>query len=228
MSKGGLNVREIKNFFIRQTISAPISIGTWLYLLLGTGLNIFAATGLGFALYFGSTFTIKQIQITSMIKQVGLNRSEYNYINNQMTAAKQKLKRLNSYYGKVRSVQAFKQLHEINTISRRILSIIKTNPDKFYYAENFFYAHLDSAVELTSKYAILVNQPLKDKEVQVALQNTRNTLGDVNKQLEQDLRNLLANDMERLQMELDFVDVTINKKKPVLEMKGDDNNNDRK
>ena len=92
MSKGGLNVREIKNFFIRQTISAPISIGTWLYLLLGTGLNIFAATGLGFALYFGSTFTIKQIQITSMIKQVGLNRSEYNYINNQMTA-----RYLNSY-----------------------------------------------------------------------------------------------------------------------------------
>lgn len=228
MSKGGLNVREIKNFFIRHTISTPISFGTWLYLLLGTSLNIFAATGLGIALYLGSTFTIKQIQTTSTIKKAGLSRSEFTYINGQMTDAKQKLKRLNGYYGKVRSVQAFKQLHEINTLSRRILSIVRTNPEKFYHAENFFYAHLDSAVELTSKYAILVNQPLKDKELQIALQNTRNTLSDVNQQLEQDLRNLLASDMERLQMELDFVDVTMNKKKPLLEMKGDDTTNDRK
>ena len=80
------------------------------------------------------------------------------------------------YYGKVRSVQAFKQLHEMNTLSRRILAIVRTNPQKFYHVENFFYAHLDSAVELTSKYAILVNQPLKDKEIQIALQNTRETL----------------------------------------------------
>ena len=228
MSKGGLNVREIKNFFIRHIISTPISIGTWLYLILGTSLNIFAATGLGIALYLGSSFTIKQIQTTSTIKRAGLNRSEFTYINGQMTEAKQKLKRLNSYYGKVRSVQAFKQLHEINTISRRILAIVRTNPEKFYHAENFFYAHLDSAVELTSKYAILVNQPLKDKELQIALQNTRNTLADVNQQLEQDLRNLLSSDMERLQMELDFVDVTMNKKKPLLDMKGDDTPNDRK
>ena len=69
MSKGGLNVKEIKNFFIRHFISTPISIGTWLYLILGTSLNIFAATGLGIALYLGSTFTIKQIQITSTIKK---------------------------------------------------------------------------------------------------------------------------------------------------------------
>ena len=50
----------------------------------------------------------------------------------------------------------------------------------------------------------------------------------MNQQLEQDLRNVLASDMERLQMELDFVDVTMNKKKPLLEMKGDDTTNDRK
>ena len=56
---------------------------------------------------------------------------------------------------------------------------------KFYHVEKFFYAHLDSAVELTSKYAMLVNQPLKDKDIRIALQNTRETLGDVNKQLEQ-------------------------------------------
>ena len=132
-----------------------------------------------------------------------------------------KIKRLNGLYGQVRSVQAFKQLHEMNSLSRRILGIVRTNPKKFYHVEKFFYAHLDSAVELTSKYALLVNQPLKDKELRIALQNTRETLGDVNKQLEQDLRSALSSDIEQLQMEIDFVDISMNKKKPLLEMKGD-------
>ena len=45
-----------------------------------------------------------------------MSRSEYNYIKGQLTDAQTKIKRLNSYYGKVRSVQAFKQLHEMNTL----------------------------------------------------------------------------------------------------------------
>lgn len=224
MHKGGLNMKEIKNFFIRHFIAVPLSFGSWLYLLFGVGMNFFAATGLLFVLYIGSGFTIKQIQTSLEIKKLGLNRSEYNYIKTQLSSARLKLKRLNSYYGKVRSVQAFRQLHEMNTLSRRIISIIRANPKKFYQVENFFYAHLDSAVELTSKYAILVNQPLKDKEIQIALQNTRETLTDVNEQLEQDLRNALASDIETLNMEIDFVGVTMNKNKPTLELKGDPEN----
>ena len=220
-------MKQIQNFFTRHIIAAPISFGSWLYLLLGTSMTLVPATGLLIVIYLGSTFTIKQLQITSTLKKAGLTRSEYNYIQNQMTSAQKKLKRLNGYYGKVRSVQAFRQLHEINTLSRRILGIVRTDPNKFYHVEKFFYAHLDSAVELTSKYSILVNQPLKDKEIQIALQNTRETLTDVNNQLEQDLRNVLSSDMDRLQMELDFVDATMKKKKPLLEMKGDAHN-DRK
>lgn len=221
MLKGGLDMSNIKHFFTRHFIAAPISFGSWLYFILGAGFNFFAATGLLIAIYFASSFTIKQIQIASVLKEFGMSRSEYNYIKGQLTIAKQKLKRLNSYYGKVRSVQAFKQLHEMNLLSRKIMNTVKTNPQKFYHVENFFYAHLDSAVELTSKYAMLVNQPLKDEEIQTALQNTRETLTHVSNQLEQDLRNAIATDIETLKMEIDFVDVTMNQKKPVLEMRGD-------
>jgi len=220
-------MKLIRDFFTRQFIMVPVSLGSWFYFLLGTSLNFFAATGLLVAIYLGGSFTIKQIQITSSLKKLGTTRSEYKYINNQMDIAKVKLRRLNSYYGKVRSIQAFRQLHEINILSRRILKIVQENPNKFYDVENFFYAHLDSAVELTSNYANLVNQPLKDKEIQIALQNTRETLNDVNSQLEDDLRNALSSDMEKLKMELDFVEVTMKKKHPVLEMKGD-TDNDRK
>lgn len=220
-------MKNVKHFFTRHFIAAPISFGSWLYFFLAAGFNFFAATGLFIAIYFASSFTIKQIQISSVLKEFGMSRSEYHYIKSQLTIAKQKLKRLNSYYGKVRSVQAFKQLHEMNLLSRRIMNTVKTNPQKFYHVENFFYAHLDSAVELTSKYAMLVNQPLKDEEIKTALQNTRETLTQVSHQLEQDLRNAIATDIENLKMEIDFVDVTIKQKKPALETKGE-TNDDRK
>jgi 5-bromo-4-chloroindolyl phosphate hydrolysis protein len=214
-------MKEIQQFFIRHFITAPISFGSWLIFILGMGMNAFAATGLLIAIYFTGTFSIKQIQLSSNLKRLGMTRSEYSHINGQISEAKLKIKKLNGLYGQVRSVQAFKQLHEMNSLSRRILGIVRTNPQKFYHVEKFFYAHLDSAVELTSKYAMLVNQPLKDKDIRIALQNTRETLGDVNKQLETDLRSALAPDIEKLRMEIDFVDVTMNRKKPLLEMKGD-------
>lgn len=220
-------MKEIQQFLTRHFITAPISFGSWLFFVMALGMHIVAATGLLVAIYLGGTFTLKQIQHSSNLKKLGMSRSEYSHIKDQIMGAKVKVRKLNSLYGQVRSVQAFKQLHEMNNLSRRILGIVRTNPKKFYYVEKFFYAHLDSAVELTSKYALLVNQPLKDKDLRIALQNTRETLGDVNKQLEQDLKNALSSDIEKLQMEIDFVDISMKNNKPLLELKGDPNN-DRK
>ncbi|KXH81769.1 5-bromo-4-chloroindolyl phosphate hydrolysis family protein [Sporosarcina sp. HYO08] len=217
-------MKQLKQFFVRHFITAPISFGSWIYFILGAGMNFYVATGLLLAIYAGSSFSIKQIQIASDLKQLRMTRSEFNHIKKQISEAKLKLKRLNGLYGQVRSIQAFRQLHEMNTLSRKILNIVRTNPSKFYHVEKFFYAHLDSAVELTSKYAMLVNQPLKDTELRIALNNTRETLNDVNKQLEQDLRSALSTDIEQLQLEIDFVDATMKRNKPLLEMKGDPHN----
>lgn len=214
-------MNPVKQFFTRHLITAPIAFGSWLYFLLGAGLNFFAATGLYIAIYFTGIFTIKQIQLTSNLKQLGLSRSEYKHIKLQLDEARSKVKKLNGLYGQVRSVQGFRQIHEMNMLARKIIKIVQMNPRKFYHVEKFFYAHLDSAVELTSKYAMLVNQPIKDTEVRIALQNAKDTLSDVNNQFETDLRSALATDIEQLQLELDFVDVTMKQKKPLLEMKGD-------
>ncbi|MDW0115442.1 5-bromo-4-chloroindolyl phosphate hydrolysis family protein [Sporosarcina thermotolerans] len=214
-------MKEVKQFFQRHLITAPISFGSWLTMTLAAGMNPLAATGLMIAIYLGGNFTIKQIQLSSNVKELGMSRSEFKHIKSQMNEAKTKINKLNGLYGQVRSVQAFKQVYEINNLAKRILTIVRKNPKKFYHVEKFFYSHLDSAVELTSKYAILVNQPLKDQEIRVALQHTRETLNDVNRQLEQDLRGALATDIEQLQLELDYVDVTMKKNKPLLEMKGE-------
>ena len=76
-------------------------------------------------------------------------------------------------------------------------------------------------MEITSKYSLLVNQQLKDQDIKIALQNTRETLNELNKELEKDLKNAVATDLQQLRMEIDFVDVTLNKDKPLLESKGE-------
>ncbi|REB07249.1 5-bromo-4-chloroindolyl phosphate hydrolysis protein [Sporosarcina sp. BI001-red] len=214
-------MKKLKQFFMRHFIVAPVSFGTYLFLLLGTGLNPFAATGILIAMYLGGTFAIKQVQLSSSVKELGMTRSEYRHIELQLQEAKNKIKKLNSLYGQVRSVQAFRQVYELSNLSRKVLTIVRNDPKKFYQTEQFFYAHLDSAVELTSKYALLANQQLKEKEVRIALQHTRETITDVTHQLESDLQDALATDLAALQLELDYVDITMARKKSLPHSKGE-------
>ncbi|MCM3758185.1 5-bromo-4-chloroindolyl phosphate hydrolysis family protein [Sporosarcina aquimarina] len=214
-------MKKVKQFFMRHFIVAPVSFGTYLFLLLGTGIPFFAATGILIAMYLGGTFAIKQVQLSSSVKELGMTRSEYRHIELQLYEAKQKIKKLNSLYGQVRSVQAFRQVYELSNLSRKVLAIVRNDPKKFYQTEQFFYAHLDSAVELTSKYALLANQQLKEKEVRIALQHTRETITDVTHQLENDLQDALATDLAALQLELDYVDITMARKKALPNTKGE-------
>ena len=78
-------MREIKQFFHQTFNNRANQLRFMAILILGIGINIFAATGLIIAIYFRQvTFTIKQIQITSNLKRLGMTRSEYNHINGQI------------------------------------------------------------------------------------------------------------------------------------------------
>jgi 5-bromo-4-chloroindolyl phosphate hydrolysis protein len=156
-----------------------------------------------------------------IVSKYGLTMAEYRHINTQLKEARTKLKQLNGYYMKVRSIRAFKQLFEMNRLAKRIVQIVKTEPKKFYQVESFFYAHLETAVELTSKYTLLVSQPVKAHDVQLALQDTRETLLELNEVMEHDLRQVLSSDIEHLRMELDFAKISLRKQDTSLLLKGD-------
>jgi 5-bromo-4-chloroindolyl phosphate hydrolysis protein len=76
-------------------------------------------------------------------------------------------------------------------------------------------------VELTSKYTLLVSQPVKAHDVQIALQDTRETLLELNEVMEHDLRQVLSSDIEHLRMELDFAKISLRKQDTSLLLKGD-------
>ncbi|MGE7840326.1 5-bromo-4-chloroindolyl phosphate hydrolysis family protein [Lysinibacillus sp. NPDC093712] len=213
---------SIGQFFSRHTASLLISLST-------VSITAFAANpgyflgGLLFAgTYATSTALLKQNQKRKVMHIAGISKDEYKHIELQLSTANKHIQTLSQNYLRVRSVSAFKQLLEMTRISKNIVKIVKTDPQKFYNVEPFFYAHLPSAVELTDKYTMLSKQPVKDKEIQVTLSKTRETLSDLNSTFQIDLKDALSNDIDHLQMEIEFANRSNLRKKEQLEWRGDE------
>jgi len=212
---------ELLQTFIRHCLNVPIMITSWFVFFFSIDSGFLWSSALAVGVYIVSNFSIKKIQQRRIMKKHQMTLSEYFHIQQQLKEANKKIKALNNQYLKVRSISSFKQLFEMNRLAKRIISLVKSNPKKFYQAEKFFYAHLDSAVELTSKYTLLVSQPAKNKDMKLALQDTRETLESISTVMEEDLQSVLASDVELLKMELDFAKLSVKQTEKPLYLEGE-------
>lgn len=206
-------MKPFEKFIKRQTISLPLMTVMFPVLYLGAEIGLVASGAVAAGTYLASNSTIKRVQFSSDSKQLGMTRREYKNVTKQVKEAKVKIKQLQGHYYRVRSISSFKQLMEMTKIANKIVTLVQQNPRKFYLAESFFYSHLDSAIELTEKYTLLVGQPVKDREMKIALQDTRETLQSMNRVMEQDLKRVLSTDVEQLRMELDYARLAVDKHK---------------
>lgn len=190
----------LRYFIAFITIPMTLTFAT-----LGFHLGFFISLTIAALVFIMTLYISKTYQRFNKRKQFSLSKSEYTHIEAQLEEAVEFLQQFNRSYTKIRSISGFKNLYEMSKLSKRIISIVRSNPPKFYQAEIFFYSHLPSAAEITEKYVFLSKQQIKDTEVHIALQRTRETLEDVFQSMEKDLRQLLAADIEDLKVELDFV-----------------------
>ncbi len=199
-------------FIIRNSFNLIVILSTWMICTFNFDVNFWISSLIAIISYLPSNYIIKNIQLSKYLKRIGLTRSEYKHIKSQLNEAYSELRNLNRFYTKVRSISTFKQIFEMNRLAKRIVNIVNKNPKKFYNVEQFFYAHLHSASELTEKYALLSTQPIKDMDVHLALQETRETLEGLNNIMQEDLHAVLATDIEELKMELDFAQLSTSQK----------------
>ncbi|SOC23874.1 5-bromo-4-chloroindolyl phosphate hydrolysis protein [Ureibacillus xyleni] len=211
------------NFISRHAINFIISFTVFIVTIvnLPVDLAIFVVPVSTIASYFLSNKGVKAIQKSKRSKAIGISNSEYKHIEAQLKTAKGHLNSLTQQYIRVRSIRSFKLLNEMTKLSKRIINIVQTNPQKFYSVEDFFYSHLPSAVQLTQTYTMLTQQQVKDAEIHLALEDTRKTLQDLHGTMEQDLKSALESDLESLRMEIDFVKLENEKKRQQIEFRGD-------
>lgn len=203
-------------FLLRMAIALPVSFMVWVILFFGFAQSFWLSVGLalsGGALLYG---TVQSYMNHIFLKRHQLTRSEYVYIRKNLHEAKAKISRLQKAYFNVRSISSFSQIHRLNRLIKRIYTIVKKEPKRFYEAERFFFYHLDSVVELTEKHAFLAAQAVKDVHLRRSLQETRHTIEQLIQSIEQDLYDLLSTDMNHLAFELDVAKHTLKKWVPPL------------
>ncbi|NQD67011.1 protein xpaC [Bacillus haikouensis] len=201
------------HFIIRSVLAVSIGMTSFVVYLLsfdiGFPYTLLAGTVTGLL----SFLMVKGIQRSWWLNKKGISKKDYRYISKNLKEAKEKINRLQKQQLKVRSLGAFKQILEINRLSRRIFQLVNKEPKRYYSAESFFYYHLDSVVELTEKYTFLAAQPGKNQETFLSLQQTRTTLDELIASLEEDLQMVLAEDMDHLKIELNFANKHLSHKK---------------
>ncbi|WP_078550033.1 5-bromo-4-chloroindolyl phosphate hydrolysis family protein [Litchfieldia alkalitelluris] len=152
----------------------------------------------------GATYGISSaIMKQRFLSKHKLTRKEYRYIKENLAEAKAKIFRLNKALISIRHIPSWKLRLDLVRLTRKIYSITKDEPKRFYRAEKFYFSHLDSAVELAEKYVFLSSQPKRNVELESTLYDTRKTLEKITEKVENDLYHLLSNDIDQLHVELD-------------------------
>jgi 5-bromo-4-chloroindolyl phosphate hydrolysis protein len=199
---------------VRSFVAVPITVITWLVCFFDIYYHEFlASTGLAISAGIATHLVLALFMKTQFLHKHQLSRKEYRYIKKNIGEAKQKMKRLNKSLFQIRDVSSVKQRIDILRITKKIYKMTKKEPKRFYQAEEFFFSHLDSIVELTEKYGFLAQQPKKSIEMNQSLLETRQTLNEMTRILEEDLYRVVSDDMEHLNFEIDVAKHTIKKQK---------------
>lgn len=206
------------HFTMRHLSSFIVSFVTLTASILFFDVNAFATISATVIAYFATASITKFFQKRKILQTFGLTKTEYDHINEQLQTAQARLNTLQKQFLRIRSVSSFKHINDITRTSKRIITMIKKDPRRFYSAEQFFYAHLESAVTLIEKYTMLSAQPLKDSELKMALQQTTHTLNTVQELIDDDLKQVLASDIEHLKLEIDFANMSAEQKKKTIDV----------
>lgn len=208
-------------FFTRNLFNCFFSISAFILLVVNLNLGVILVPLLTVATFVASDFIIKKIQTKSRSKQLGLTVSEMKLIDQQLKSARQHIQTISKLPFKINSVKTFKRKTEMVKTARRIVNIVQTNPQKFFGIEDFFYAHLPSAAQLSEKMTMLTKQQVKGSDIHLALDDTRSTLKELHDTIEDDLKLALKDEIESLKIELDFAKLENDRRKERNQIGGD-------
>ncbi|MCQ5457712.1 5-bromo-4-chloroindolyl phosphate hydrolysis family protein [Bacillus paralicheniformis] len=196
-------MKPILHFMLRATAASALSVLLWFTSFFALNQTFLLSSAYAAGTWVAVYLVGKWYGTYLFLKENQLTRREYTYIKQNLREAKLKIARLRKALFAVKNIQTIKQNIEILRIVRKIYSITKNEPKRFYQVERFYYQSLDSIVELTEKHAFLASQPKRNAKLEVSLSETRMMIDKLAKQLEDDLYDLLKTDIDHLEFELD-------------------------
>lgn len=199
------------SFIVRTSIAVPTAVVVWPVSFFGFGQPLLLSTAISIGGGVVTYWTTSVYMKSRFLKKHQLTRKEYLYIKKNLEEAKPKINRLNKALFKIPHIPSLKERVDVLRITRKIYRLTRLEPKRFYKAEQFYFSHLDSIVELTEKYAFLSSQPKKNHELDRSLYDTRQTLTELAQLLEEDLYKIISDDIDHLNFEIDVAKKSIKK-----------------
>jgi 5-bromo-4-chloroindolyl phosphate hydrolysis protein len=199
------------SFLVQFVVTVPSAVTVWFLSYFAFDLTFLISSAISLAGAVVVSKITSGVMTSKFLKKHQLTRKEYRYIKKNLDEAKHKINKLNKSLFSVRDLPTIKQRIDVLRITKKIHSMTQTEPKRFYKAEKFYFSHLDSVVELTEKYRFLSQQPKKSHEIDVSLYETRQTLTDLTKALEEDLYYVVSDDLDSLNFEIDVAKHSIKK-----------------
>jgi 5-bromo-4-chloroindolyl phosphate hydrolysis protein len=197
--------------FMQTGAAVPFSAFTWLLTFAGFDQtywmsSLYGVIG-GGAMFFGVGYYLER----RVLEKNRLTKKEYKYIQRNLKEANGKIRKIQKSLFSIRHIRSLKQRMELLRLVRNIQRLNTREPRRFFKAEQFYFSHLDSIMELSEKYAFLSSQPGKNRELERSLYDTQDTLKELTKIVEKDLNYMLADDIDHLNFEIDVAKHSIKK-----------------
>lgn len=201
--------------FMQTGAAIPFSAFIWLLAYAGFDQTFWMSSLYGFigggVMFFGLGSYMQK----RFLEKNRLSMKEYKYIKRNLKEANVKISRVQKSLFSIRHIRSLKQRIELVRLVKNIQKLSNREPRRFFKAEQFYFSHLDSIMELSEKYAFLSSQPGKNREMERSLYDTQDTLKDLTKIVEKDLNYMLEEDLDRLNFEIDVAKYSIKKRKEI-------------
>lgn len=201
--------------FMQTGAAIPFSAFIWLLAYAGFDQTFWMSSLYGFigggVMFFGLGSYLQK----RFLEKNRLTMKEYKYIKRNLKEAKVKISRIQKSLFSVRHIRSLKQRMELLRLVKNIQKLSNREPRRFFKAEQFYFSHLDSIMELSEKYAFLSSQPGKNRELERSLYDTQDTLKDLTKIVEKDLNYMLEEDLDNLNFEIDVAKHSIKKRNEI-------------
>ena len=192
---------ESKSSWIATLIALPIGIITATTSSIVLDISNFIDILIGAGGFTAAYIPSQNFLFNKQLNEYGLTRSEYSFIRNQLKDARSKVNRLKKSYVNVRSLKDIKLVYDINRLVSTIHDAVEDDPKRFFGVQQFYHAHLDSAVNTVEHYLHLYKMPGKSKEERVKLHEARITLFEIMRSLESDVSIMNKSDYQALELE---------------------------
>lgn len=212
-SQESIKMNPILSLILRSFVAVPVTIIAGFVSFFFMNINFLPSIGIAIVAGVLTHLILGPIMTSTFLKKHRLSWREYRYIRKNLADAQKKIRRLNKSLFSIRDLSSVKQRIDILRITKKIQKMALKEPKRFYQAEPFYFSHLDSVIELTEKYNFLSAQPKKSLEINQSLIETRQTLNELTKVLEEDLYHVVSDDVDHLNFEIDVAKHTIKKQK---------------